>query len=106
MTIVVELSDKSIKRIVEALATVMGHPMNRAGSEDEPDDGPLPHDLLSTKEAAALLGISPSRVRAIKDRLPHVKVGDDKRGRLLFRRDGLLEAYLGAAAEPRHTENG
>lgn len=94
MTIVVELSDKSIKRIAEALATVMGCPMERAGSEAEQDDGPLPHDLLSTKEAAALLGISPSRVRAIKDRLPHIKVGDNQRGRLLFRREGLLEAYL------------
>lgn len=94
MTIVVELSDKSIKRIAEALATIMGYPMDRAGSEAEQDNGPLPHDLLSTKEAAALLGISPSRVRAIKDRLPHIKVGDNQRGRLLFRREGLLEAYL------------
>lgn len=94
MTIVVELSDKSIKRIAEALATIMGYPMDRAGSDAEQDNGPLPHDLLSTKEAAALLGISPSRVRAIKDRLPHIKVGDNQRGRLLFRREGLLEAYL------------
>ena len=94
MTIVVELSDKSIKRIAEALATIMGYPMERAGSDAEQDNGPLPHDLLSTKEAAALLGISPSRVRAIKDRLPHIKVGDNQRGRLLFRREGLLEAYL------------
>jgi hypothetical protein len=51
-------------------------------------------ELISSKEAAALIGVSEDYVRKIKDRLPHVKQGNNKQGRLLFVKEGLMEAYL------------
>ena len=51
-------------------------------------------ELISCKDAAALIGVSEDYIRKIKDRLPHVKQGNNNQGRLLFLRDGLLEAYL------------
>lgn len=51
-------------------------------------------ELISCKEAATLIGVSEDYVRKIKDRLPHVKQGNNNQGRLLFIKEGLLEAYL------------
>ena len=50
-------------------------------------------DMVSTEEAAQILGITPGRLRHIKDRFPHVKAGDNMQGKLLFKRDALLVAY-------------
>jgi hypothetical protein len=33
-------------------------------------------------------------LRKLKDKLPHVKQGNSKQGRLLFVKEGLMEAYL------------
>lgn len=49
-------------------------------------------DLVTTEEAAAILHISPSRMRAIKDQYPYKKSGDGAQGRLLFKRDALYAA--------------
>lgn len=51
-------------------------------------------ELISCKDAAALIGVSEDYVRKIKDRLPHVKQGSNNQGRLLFIKEGLMEAYL------------
>lgn len=51
-------------------------------------------ELISCKAAAALIGVSEDYVRKIKDRLPHVKQGSNNQGRLLFVKEGLMEAYL------------
>ncbi len=51
-------------------------------------------ELISCKDAAALIGVSEDYVRKIKDRLPHVKQGSYNQGRLLFIKEGLMEAYL------------
>ena len=50
--------------------------------------------FISRKDAAALIGVSEDYVRKIKDRLPHVKQGSNNQGRLLFIKEGLMEAYL------------
>lgn len=50
-------------------------------------------EMVTTEEAAKILGISPGRMRRIKDRFPHLKAGDSTRGRLLFKRDALLNEY-------------
>ena len=55
-------------------------------------------DLISVKAAAMELNLSEDYVRKIKDRLPHVKQGNKKQGRILFVREGLKEAYLNGAA--------
>lgn len=50
-------------------------------------------EMVSTDEAAAILGITPDWLRRIKDRFPHIKAGDQKQGKLLFVRDALLKEY-------------
>ena len=47
-------------------------------------------ELISCKDAAALIGVSEDYVRKIKDRLPHVKQGSNNQGRLLFIKEGLM----------------
>ena len=51
-------------------------------------------ELVDTEEAARILSISPSRLRHIKDRFPHVKVGGTKQGKLLFKRSALMPQYV------------
>lgn len=52
-------------------------------------------EMVTTKEAARLLGITPQRLRQIvfedPTRYPHVKKGDKKQGQLLFERAALYE---------------
>ena len=51
-------------------------------------------EYVTASEAARILRISPLRLRQIKDRLPHRKVGNNQQGRLLFLRAGLQEKYI------------
>lgn len=52
-------------------------------------------DMVTTEEAAGILGITPSRMRQIKDKFPHAKKGDKMQGKLLFRKADLLAAATG-----------
>lgn len=54
---------------------------------------PEASEMVDSNEAAKILGISSNYLRTIKDRFPHVKVGDNKQGRILFRRADLLVNY-------------
>ena len=51
-------------------------------------------DLVTTSEAAKILGIKPASLRQIVHhdpyRYPHIKRGDTKQAKLLFKRDALL----------------
>lgn len=47
-------------------------------------------DLVTTEEAASILGITPSRMRQIKDKFPHTKRGSNMQGKLMFRKADLL----------------
>lgn len=49
---------------------------------------------LTTKEAAAILGISVKRLWSIKDRFPHTKQGEYDAGHLRFLKSGLMENYI------------
>ena len=51
------------------------------------------YELVTTKEAAQILGITPDRMRHIKDRFDCVKQGSGKQGKVLFRKDTLLARY-------------
>lgn len=58
--------------------------------------GELPgsdEDLVDSKEAARILGITPNYLRIIKDRFPHVKIGGNQQGRILFLRRELIASY-------------
>lgn len=47
-------------------------------------------DLVTTEEAASILGITTSRMRQIKDKFPHVKKGSSMQGKLLFKKSALI----------------
>lgn len=51
------------------------------------------NDLIDSKEAARLHGLTPNYLRSMKDKFPHVKVGDNRQGRILFKRSELLANY-------------
>lgn len=53
-------------------------------------------ELVNSKEAASILSLSEAHVRRLarQGRLPHVKQGDCKQGRLLFFRDALVSSYI------------
>lgn len=51
------------------------------------------NDMVDSREAAQILGITPNYLRSIKDRFPHVKVGDKNQGRILFKKSDLLANY-------------
>lgn len=86
----ISLSDKTIRRIAEEVVRILEMRQSVYGG----GASVLEPEYVTTSEAARILGISADRVRHIKDRLPHIKMGDDERGRLLFRRDTLLSAYM------------
>lgn len=50
-------------------------------------------DLVDSKEAARIIGVTPGYLRSMKDRFPHVKVGGNRQGRILFKKSELLANY-------------
>ena len=72
----VTLSQTSVKAIAQEVANIM---LQRQTP-----------DLCTTSEAAKILGITPAYLRRIADRYPHVKQGEGKQARLLFRKEALL----------------
>lgn len=58
-------------------------------------------ELITVKEAAETLNLSEDYVRKIKDKLPHVKQGNSKQGRILFVKEGLMDAYLNAVGKDK-----
>jgi predicted transcriptional regulator of viral defense system len=81
----IELSQKTIDAIAHKTALILARKM-REKKEDTPK-------MVSVREAASILGITPVRMRQIAGRFPHIKQGDSKQGRILFLRSGLLENY-------------
>ena len=49
-------------------------------------------EMVDTREAARILGVSPAYLRQIKDRFPHKKSGSTQQGRVLFRREDLIKS--------------
>lgn len=50
-------------------------------------------EYVDTKEAARILGVSDNYMRQVKNKYPHMKAGDRKQGRILFKRDTLLRDF-------------
>lgn len=50
-------------------------------------------EYVDTEEAARILGVSANYLRQVKDRYPHLKAGDRKQGRIMFKRDALLNEF-------------
>lgn len=47
-------------------------------------------EMVTTEEAARILGVSTGTMRRNKDKFQHIKTGDGRSGRLLFRRSSLI----------------
>ena len=84
----IELTAKDIDAIAYKAATIVV----RLLKKHKNDDGNSPV-MVSTKEAAAILHISPGRMRQIAGRFPHIKQGNSKQGKLLFVKDALIDNY-------------
>lgn len=50
-------------------------------------------DYVDSTEAARILGVSQNYIRQVKDKYPHIKAGNSKQGRIMFRRDALLSEF-------------
>lgn len=48
-------------------------------------------DLVSTEEAARILGVTPRTMRMNKDKYKYTKTGDNMQGKLLFERKSLIK---------------
>ena len=84
----IELTAKDIDAIAYKAATIVVRLLQKS----KVNDGKAP-TMVSTKEAAAILHISPGRMRQIAGRFPHVKQGNSRQGKLLFVKDALIENY-------------
>ena len=83
------------QKFIKLLAKEMVKEMQKVKSEaKEPE-------LITVKEAAETLNLSEDYVRKIKDKLPHVKQGNSKQGRILFVKEGLMDAYLNAVGKDK-----
>lgn len=51
-------------------------------------------DYVDCRQAAKILNISVSRLRHLKHKFPHVKVGNSEQGKLLFLKKHLVENYV------------
>ena len=81
----IELNKNTIDAIAYKAALIVVRKLKDA-------DNSLP-EMVTTKQAASILNITPGRMRQIADRFPHIKQGDNKQGKLLFIRKALLENY-------------
>lgn len=84
----IELTAKDIDAIAYKAATIVVSLLQKP----KVNDGKTPV-MVSTREAAAILHISPGRMRQIAGRFPHVKQGNSRQGKLLFVKDALIENY-------------
>ena len=84
----IELTQRTIDAIAYRTAVIIMQKLKKV----QKDSQNLPK-MVSTREAAAILGITPGRMRQIAERFPHIKQGEHKQGKLLFVRDVLLENY-------------
>lgn len=69
-------------------------------SELKKDNG-TEKEMVTTAEAARILGISQNYLRAIKDNFRYIKGGGAKCGRILFEKDSLIENYIGEKADKK-----
>lgn len=78
------------KRQIDEIARQVARMISRELVKQQPKQDP---EMVTTAEAARILGITPGRLRHIKDRFPYVKAGDSKQSSLLFVKSGLIDNY-------------
>ena len=82
----VTLDPKTIEAIARKSAKYVVSELKKGNSTEK--------EMVTTAEAAKILGISQNYLRAIKDNFRYVKGGGAKCGRILFEKDSLIENYI------------
>ena len=81
----ITLSPRQMSELIHGVAVVVVEKLKKELRGEQ-----LP-EMVTTAEAAKILGISADRMRKIADRYPHIKKGENKQGQLLFMRNALLQ---------------
>ena len=81
----ITLSSRQMSELIHGVAVVVVEKLKKELAKEQ-----LP-EMVTTAEAAKILGISAGRMRQIADKYPHVKRGENKQGQLLFMRNALLQ---------------
>ena len=78
----IELTKECCDQIAHKVAQIMQQGMKNGTVENI--------EYVSTREAANILRVSTDRMRHLKDKYPHIKVGGSDQGKLLFLKSALL----------------
>lgn len=82
----VKLDSKTIDAIARKSAKYVLTGLKKKNSTEK--------EMVTTAEAAKILGISQNYLRVIKDNFRYIKGGGTKCGRILFEKDSLIENYI------------
>ena len=86
------MEEKKIEQIVERCLMrcleKMNYsaPVSAAAKKD-------PRSFVTMREAAEIIGVSESRMRKLRDKFRHIKMGKAMQSRVMFYRDGLEERF-------------
>lgn len=80
----ITLSQRDRDAIVHQLSIVVVEKLKKELAKDR-----VP-EMVTTAEAAKILGITACRMRQIAHKYPHIKRGEGKSAGLLFKRDSLI----------------
>ena len=83
--------DKLVEKIAQRTANIVMEQLKGKCQVQIP--GIDPDEYVDSKEAARILGLTPGYLRTKKEKFPHIKVGDNNQGRVLFLRSALLNSY-------------
>lgn len=81
----IELDDKTMNILAQKTAKMLFKMLRNNGTTDQ--------RLIPCVEAAKRLGITPDRLRHIKDGFTHIKKGGEKQGKLFFDADLLIQEF-------------
>ena len=81
----IELDDRTMNILAHKTAKILARMLRNEGMTDQ--------RLIPCTEAAKRLGISPDRLRRLKDSFTHIKRGTDSQARLFFDADLLIKEY-------------
>jgi len=83
--------EKLVEKIAQRTANIVMEQLK--GNCQMQIPGIDPDEYVDSKEAARMLGLTPNYLRTMKEKFPHIKVGDNNQGRVLFKKSALLNSY-------------
>lgn len=83
--------EKLVEKIAQRTANIVMEQLKGKSQVQIP--GIDPDEYVDSKEAARMLGLTPNYLRTMKEKFPHIKVGENNQGRVLFKKSALLNSY-------------